>query len=225
MGGLVRCRLRLRRRNFAALAVLVLVLAGCSSGSTVPSFPTPSFSSIFGSKSNATDGNASVASAPPADFECPGVTVRTGASTLSVSSNPAEQTALNLRYQVGIGTTARECRLDGTMVTMKVGVQGRVVLGPAGGPGQVNVPFRFAVVQEGVTPKTIVTKLVNISVAIPENDGNVLFSHVEDGLTFPMPRGGAIDYYVVYVGFDPLGAKQMERKRPAPRRPRPRRQS
>jgi hypothetical protein len=132
---------------------------------------------------------------------------------------------MNLRYQVGIGTTARECRLVGDMVSMKVGVQGRVVLGPAGGPGQIDVPFRFAVVQDSVPPKTIVTKLARISVTVPADDANVLFSHVEEDLTFPMPRAGAIDYYVVYIGFDPLGARELEKKKPAPRRPRPRRQS
>ena len=34
----------------------------------------------------------------------------------------------------------------------------------------------------------------------------MLFSHVTEGLEFPMPRGGDIDYYVVYIGFDPAGA-------------------
>ena len=75
----------------------------------------------------------------PADFECPSVTVRQGASTLTFSANPAEPTAMNLRYQIGFGETARECRMaPGNMLSMRVGVQGRVILGPAGGarPGR-----------------------------------------------------------------------------------------
>ena len=40
-------------------------------------------------------------------------------------------------------------------MTMKVGVEGRVLLGPAGGPGQVDIPLRMAVVQEGPAPKTV----------------------------------------------------------------------
>jgi hypothetical protein len=39
------------------------------------------------------------------------VQVRTGAATLTSSGNPAEPTALNMKYQVTIGTTARECRM------------------------------------------------------------------------------------------------------------------
>ena len=41
---------------------------------------------------------------------------------------------------------------------------------------------------------------------MPPNDSNVLFTHVTEGLDFPMPRGGDIDNYVIYIGFDPAGA-------------------
>ena len=34
----------------------------------------------------------------------------------------------------------------------------------------------------------------------------MLFSHVSEGLDFPMPRGGDIDTYVIYIGFDPAAA-------------------
>ena len=125
---------------------------------------------------------------------------------------------MNLRYQVSLGETARECRLAAGVVTMKVGIQGRVVLGPHGGPGKLDVPLRFAVVQEGTEPKTIFTKLERVPVAIPENDQNVLFTHVDEGISFPMPRGGLIDSYVLYVGFDPLGAREIKRPPPAKKR-------
>ena len=36
---------------------------------------------------------------------------------------------------------------------MKVGIQGRVILGPSGRPGQIEVPLRIAVVQEGASPR------------------------------------------------------------------------
>ena len=80
------------------------------------------------------------------------------------------------------------------------------------------MPLRFAVVREGVEPKTITTKLQRIPVTIPPDDGNVPFTHVEDDLTFPMPPGGEIDSYVVYVGFDPQAAQELDRKKPAPNR-------
>jgi hypothetical protein len=187
----------------------------------------PSLSSLLGSskESPPAAGDAKAAYALPPNFECPSVSVRQGAGTLSVSSNPAEPNALNLRYQVGIGTTARECRLVGGMVTLKVGVEGRVILGPAGAPGEIKVPLRFAVVQEGIEPKTIATELKQFSVVIPPNDNNVPYTYVEDGLTFPMPPGAAIDYYVVYVGFDPLSAAELDKSKPKPKPARSRRRN
>jgi hypothetical protein len=212
-----------RSRLSVTLAVLGPVLGACSSA--VPSMP--SFSSLFGSGSNsaAAGSNAAAAYTPPANFECPGVSIRQGAGAFSMSANPAEPSATNLRYQFALGDTARECRLIGPMLSMKVGVRGRVILGPAGGPGQLDVPLRFAVVREGVEPKTITTKLQHLVVTIPPNDGNVVFSHVEDELTFPMPPGGQIDSYVVYIGFDPQGAQDLDKKKPAPKSARPRRQN
>src|SRR4051812_38923710 len=106
-----------RRGRIAALALLCPLLAGCSSSMS-------SFSSLFGSSGG--DANAAVGGALPLNFECPDVQVRQGAATLSSSGNPAEPTAMNLRYQVSIGTTARECRLlPGNILSIKVGMQGR----------------------------------------------------------------------------------------------------
>ena len=51
---------------------------------------------------------------------------------------------MNLRYQVTIGGTARECRMEGGLVSIKVGMEGRVILGPEGSAGSVDVPLRFS---------------------------------------------------------------------------------
>jgi hypothetical protein len=207
------------RGGLVAALVLGPLLAGCASPSM------PSFSSLFGSSTAASDANASAFVLPP-NFECPTVTVRSGASTLTSSSDQGEATATNLRYQVTIGNTARECRgLAGNMVSVKVGIQGRVILGPQGVPGAVDVPIRYAVVFDGVPQRTVTTRLERISVTVPPGETNVLFSHVVEGLEFPMPaRTGDIDAYVVYLGFDPVGAQEMDRRKPArPAKP-PRRQ-
>jgi len=214
------------RRGVAALILFGPLLGACSS----PSLPSmSSFSTMFGSSSTpAGDANAAANIPLPANFECPSVTVRAGASTLTSSTDPSgDGTATNLRYQVGISTTARECRMSGpNMVSVKVGVQGRVILGPQGSPGPVNVPIRYAVVFDGVPQRTITTKFERITVTVPPEDTNVLFSHVVEGIEFPMPRASEIDSYVVYIGFDPVAAQEMDRKKPAPRPAKPpRRQS
>jgi hypothetical protein len=208
-------RKEMRTRARPAMLVLGLMLGGCSSGS----MSLPDMSNAFASfnpRATSTD-----ASKPP-EFECPSVGIRQGASTLTVSANPAEQTPLNLRYQVGIINTARECHLNGPTLTMRVGVQGRVVLGPMGTAGEIEIPLRLAVVREAIEPKTIATKLQRIRVTLPPGDGNVPFTHVEEDVSFPMPPGAEIDYYIVYIGFDPLAPREPARRPPRqPARPRP----
>jgi len=47
------------------------------------------------------------------------------------------------------------------------------------------------------------------------------FTHIDPEISFPMPQPAAnIDSYVVYVGFDPLGAQQEKKKPPAKPKPR-----
>jgi hypothetical protein len=197
----------------AALALMGPVLGGCTQSQLSDSWGA--FAKLAGT---AGDANASAAGGPtlPPDFECPRVQVRTGAATLTSSGNPAEPTALNMRYQVTIGTTARECRMGpNNMVQVKVGMQGRVILGPEGGnQSTINVPLRFAVVRETVDTKVITTQLDRVTVTVPPNDSNVLFSHVSEGMEFALPKGGDIDYYLIYIGFDPAAE---EPKRPAPK--------
>src|SRR3954453_18413563 len=146
---------------------------------------------------------------PAAELDCPRVAVRQGAATVAITEPGAESGPMTTRYQVSLGQMARECAALGGTMTIKVGVEGRVLLGPAGGPGQVDIPLRMAVVQEGTNPKTVLSKFYKLAVAVAPGQTSVPFMHVEQDLTFPMPRGGDLDSYIVYVGFDPqsLGTK------------------
>ncbi|HVD74085.1 MAG TPA: hypothetical protein VNC81_10950 [Xanthobacteraceae bacterium] len=139
--------------------------------------------------------------------------IRTGASTLEVAAKTGQATAADLRYQLSFGQTARECLVQGGVMTIKVGVQGRVILGPMGSPGQVDVPLRYAVVREGAQPKTIATKFKRLPVTVGPDQTHVQFVDVEEGLTFPVPSRSEIDAYVIYVGFDEIGDKNE--KKPA----------
>jgi hypothetical protein len=150
--------------------------------------------------------NPSTDPGAPTEIDCPGVGIRAGASTLSVTAPGADAGPMSTRYQATIGQTARECAALGGVMTMKIGVQGRILLGPAGGPGQLDVPLRMAVVREGAEPKTIWSKLYRFPVAIPPGQTAVPFVHVEQDVTFPLPRGDELEAYIVYVGFDPGGA-------------------
>ena len=118
---------------------------------------------------------------------------------------------MSLKYQGIFVRAARDCAVVNGQMVMRVGVQGRVVVGPAGGPGQVDVPLRIAVVTAPTSrAKTVVTKLIRIPVTIGANDDNADFSHIEEGLSFPMPSPVTVESYIVYIGFDPLGAAALD---------------
>ena len=124
---------------------------------------------------------------------------------MNIAVKRDQATAGDLRYQLSFGRTARECSLrDGTM-SIKVGVEGRVILGPFGAPGKVDVPLRFAVVREGPEPKLIVSQFKRIGVTIAADRTRAQFVDVEDGLSFPLPPAAELAAYVVYVGFDEAG--------------------
>ena len=199
--------------SLAALAAAI-VLSGCSSGGGLS----------FGERFNqAAATGSTVAQAGPTNESssvsiCPAVDVRPGTASLVFSASGSPGDAMGLRYQATLGQTARECHAVGGNLNMKVGVQGRIILGPAGGPGTIEVPVRLALVEEGPSPKTHWTKLYRIPVTIGEGVPNVSFTHVEEDLTVPMPGGNALESYVVYVGFDSLGVREQPAKKPPRKR-------
>src|SRR5665811_786017 len=99
-----------------------------------------------------------------------------------------EPGALDVRYQGSIIRTARECHVNAGIMTMKVGIEGRVITGPAGGPGTVDVPLRIAVVQEGVNPKAVASKFGHETVTMNTSIDRVTFTHVESDIAFPLPQ-------------------------------------
>jgi hypothetical protein len=208
------------RLLLATVLSLTLAVAGCSGaslfGSSAPSTPatspslTDKFSNFF-SSSTATS-QQSVAGAPQ-EVECPLINIRQGASTFtvgpgraSVESGSTDNGAMAVKYQGSFVRAARECELVSGNVVMKIGVEGRIVVGPAGGPGEVTVPLRIAVVDE--TPnktRPIVSRFVQIPVTVASASDNPTFTHIEEGVSFPMSSN--LDRYLVYIGFDPLAAQ------------------
>jgi hypothetical protein len=207
--------------------IAILAASGCSSldigSSSAPSDASSSSSftqrvkNLFssGSASGQEKVAATAPSGPDPNLDCPGVTVRSGAATLAVNTPGVEPSATNLRFQASVAQTARECAVSGGNMTMKIGIQGRVILGPAGAPGKVEVPMRLALVREGIEPRTIWTKLYRVPVNVPPGETNVPFVQIEEGMSFPVPSARDLEAYVVYVGFDPNALTPEKPTRPA----------
>jgi hypothetical protein len=210
-------------RIVAAMAAglgLTLALAGCGSSGTSSLFSTSPLDMFKSSPKVTTGGDGGTASAAAqvdTDYDCPEVRVRTGAATLLIGAGAGggEPNALDVRYQGSITRTARECHLNGGVMSIKVGIEGRIVTGPAGGAGTVDVPIRIAVVHEGVDPKPVASKLGRETVTLTGAVDRANFTHIESDISFPLPAPITdISDYVVYVGFDPQGA-QPQKKPPA----------
>jgi len=153
------------------------------------------------------------------EITCPFLDIRQGASTLTIPPPPPDgaNEAMSLKYQGIFVRAARDCAVVNGQMVMRVGVQGRIIVGPAGGPGQIDVPLRIAVVAAPLTAaKVVVTKLIRIPVTIGASDDNTDFTHIEEGLTFPMPPPAELEDYIVYIGFDPVGAAAQDQAKPKP---------
>lgn len=141
------------------------------------------------------------------DYTCPAATLLEGTASWRVGGGDS---ARGVSYQATINDLARECRLVGNTLAIKVGVQGRLVLGEAGKPGNFSVPVRVAV-RKG--EQTVYSKLVPASVTVPANDTQAPFVVIDEGVNLPVGEADPGDEYTIVVGIDPQGRRPAERRR------------
>jgi hypothetical protein len=198
-----------KRTALAFLAVAAL-LTGCG-GTTLnnpfstappPTEELPTISDRFDQLFSGGRGKVAETAADGTELDCPLVKIRAGASTYGVAPPGKQQVASELNYQATITRTARDCRrTTGNQIAARIGIQGRVIAGPAGAPASVEVPVRVAVVQTGVQERVLTTKVYRTTVSMTEDGGS--FSLVGEDLLYNMPAQLTSDNYVFYVGFDP----------------------
>jgi hypothetical protein len=205
-----------------ALAVAGAVLSGCGTdvkkifGEEPKEVPLPTigdrFVQLFGGKTVAVGEAAPAAGANGVD--CPPVNIRAGASTYQVALPGKQPIGSDLRFQATITRTARDCMQNGDQITARIGIEGRLIVGPAGAPPAVEIPIRVAVVQGGVREKPIVTKVFRTTVPITEG-GSVPFSLVGEGIEYPAPPEAVAEAYIFYIGFDPQALTPEAPAKPA----------
>ncbi len=177
-----------------ALAALAPLLAACGGG-------------MFDSSSSGSGGGLSgfmqsvtPASAPaPADdpdqqeLECPPVIIAPGGAALRIGGGPSE----SVRSQITITDVARECtRGPGGSVLVKVGAEGRVLVGPAGSAGALGATMRIEV-RSG--DKTLSSRAVRVGATVPSGQAQASWAHVESGISVPASAfagGGDTDVFV-----------------------------
>jgi hypothetical protein len=193
------------------IAMLAVVMVGtCCGVLALPASAqsiTDRFKSLFGGKSDETaPSTPAEGQSETGGLTCPDVKIRAGASTYAVAAPGKPAVGSDVRYQATITRTARDCNLSGGQITARIGIQGRVIAGPAGAPATVEVPLRVAVVLGGVNEKTITTTVVRTTV--PMGEGlSVPFSVVAEDIVYPAVSADINDSYVFYIGFDPQALK------------------
>lgn len=203
-------RHRVVRAAFASVVAIALGWGTLAAPAAAQSW-TDRFKNLFGGSKS--EEPAEKPATPPAeghssasDVLCPPVAIRSGASTYAVGAPGKEAVGSDLRFQATITRTARECASNGGDITARIGIQGRIIVGPAGAPPTIQVPLRVAVVQGGVSERTIATKAYQTTVTMGES-GSEPFTLVAEDLTFPAPSADVAENYVFYIGFDPQALK------------------
>jgi hypothetical protein len=141
---------------------------------------------------------------------CPPVEVADGAAA---SRNLAGDT---VRSQFSLGRLARECtrRQDGS-ITVKVGVEVNVLLGPAGAPGRFDVPVTFQIRHDG---KVVSSRVERAGVTIAPGEAQGFATLVADELQVPAAMTADYDIAVgVGAGKGAPGkaASKPRRRKPA----------
>ena len=178
---------------------------------------TDRFKSLFGGKSDepapsAAAGGVRTGMRPVRPDLSADVTIRAGASTYAVAAPGKQPVGNDLRFRRPSPRPRANARSNGGEITARIGIQGRVIAGPAGAPTSVEVPLRVAVVQGGVSEKTIATKVYQTTV---DNVGiRQRAVHAGGRRSGLSGAAGAIgDSYIFYIGFDPQALKPEPKPR------------
>lgn len=155
-------------------------------------------------------GGTTVPPSRPTEVEaayCPTVDVSEGGAALRITAGS------NVRTQISLGRLARECarQPDGS-VAVKVGVEARVLLGPAGAPGRFEVPVTFAIKHDD---KVVMSRSARTSAEIAHGEAQGFAQIVVDDLI--VPPAMAADYEIE-VG---LGGAKASTAKAKPRRRKP----
>lgn len=182
-----------------ASAALGLAVSACSMGNMFA--PAPSGDTVqLQNESMSQEQIAAVSSTalPAIATECPPIKVRPGSEALfkyaGERPNPRE-----LNWQAIIDNQSRNCVVSNGKITMKMGVVGRLLLGPAGSVQGTDLPLRFAVERDGVP---LFSEKYDIPVQIAAGQQSADFVKVVENVEIPYLGGEQI---TIWVGFDPKG--------------------
>lgn len=186
-----------------AVAFSALLLGGCNTSGTTSQTEKNFTERLLFANTKLPEQKAEEAR----DLGCPATSILDGTAAYRVGNSGQ---ARGISHQAAIHDLARECTTTGNTMRIKVGIQGRLILGDGGKPGTYSVPVRVAVRANG---QTIQSRLVPTSVTIPADDTQSAFVVIDDSISVPVTAEDPADVYSILVGLDPQGGRQAPKRR------------
>jgi hypothetical protein len=137
--------------------------------------------------------------ATAAELDCPEVDIFDGGATARVGGAESQ----SVRYQFDITDVARECDPQGSQFALKIGVAGRLLIGPAGSPGAYSSTLRITVKRES-DGKPVFERSVSVA-ANTNGEAQAPFRIVTEPVLLPLTRAHLDDDYSINVGFGAVG--------------------
>lgn len=196
-------------RFFAGMAMsgLILAAAGCQSSDK-------GILGVGGDKqANAADGRVKLSDLTA---YCPMITLRSGTAYFNtyakagkkvkkapdadapddMGADGEQDNSADIVYQAAISDVTRDCSRSGGMLTMNVGVAGKVVPGPKGTTGAITMPIRVAVVHGS---EVLYSQLHQYKVEVRDMSAATQFMFNDPNITIPEPTDKG---YQIFVGYD-----------------------
>jgi hypothetical protein len=148
-----------------------------------------------------------VLAVPDEEVVCPPVSIEAGGAAIRLQSGGSSE---GVRSQVSITDVARECAAGpGGSVIVRVGAEGRSLIGPAGSPGAHFATMRITVRRGDAV---VASRTARVGANVPAGQGQAPWVHVEQGISIPanvLASRGDVD---IFVSLSPGGAEPRRRR-------------
>jgi hypothetical protein len=182
-----------RRSNFGrfltafAVAGFILGAAGCQSGGGANILK-------LGAKEKKAEPEPGKILASDLLGYCPKVSIREDTGFFNKYAKGGEDDPAQLIYQGSLTDVTRDCTRSGGILTMNIGVAGRVVPGPASAGGTITMPIRIAVTRGD---EVLYSQLHNYQTTLGANATQFVLN--DPNVQVPIPAERSLQ---VFAGFD-----------------------
>lgn len=184
--------------RIAAVVSAAALLSACSMGGITPA-PSAQSQALQTAAVTPDEIAAQSPALPAIATECPPIKVRPGAEALYFYGRGQVGNPNDLQYQAVIDKQSRNCVVSNGLITVKMGVVGRFMLGPSGNQTSVELPLRFAVERDDAP---LFTEKYEIPVLLAGGTQAADFVKVVENVQIPYVTG---DNITIWVGFDSNG--------------------